>query len=69
MSTDLVQDVVKVERSELPAIVEVLPQAFNHDPIMQYFYSLQEATRLNQLRPLNQLIVEYCRLYDLNYIG
>ncbi len=67
MSIDLVQDVVKVERSQLPAIVEVLTQAFNQDPIMQYFYSPQEATRLNQLRWLSQLIVEYCRPYEQMY--
>lgn len=67
MSLNLVNDVIKAERSQHSLLVEVLAQAFNNDPIMQYFYAIEEESRLNQLRWLSQLIVDYCQTYDQIY--
>lgn len=67
MSANLMQDIVQVERSQFPAIVEVLAQAFNQDPIMQYFYPVAERDRLNSLRWLSQLIVNYSSDYHQIY--
>lgn len=67
MSLGLVNDVVKVERSQFPAMVEILAQAFNQDPIMQYFYSTDEMIRLKRLRWLSQLVINYCHPYEQIY--
>jgi len=67
MKIDLVNDVVKVGRSQVSPMVEVLAQAFNNDPIMQYFYAVEEKSRLSQLRWLSQLVVDYCSPYEQIY--
>lgn len=67
MSSNLVQEVVQLERSQMTSAVEVLAQAFNHDPIMQYFYPVEEQSRLNSLRWLSQLILNYCSSHNQIY--
>jgi ribosomal protein S18 acetylase RimI-like enzyme len=67
MNPNVMQDVVLLERSQHSTGVETLAQAFNHDPIMQCFYPVEEQSRLNSLRWLSQLIVSYCSPYNQIY--
>jgi ribosomal protein S18 acetylase RimI-like enzyme len=67
MSLDRIDEVVKAERSQHPAIVEVLAQAFDQDPIMQYFYTSKKESRLHRLQWLSQLVVNYCEPYEQIY--
>lgn len=67
MNSNVMQDVVLLERSQYSAGIEALAQAFNHDPIMQYFYPVKEPSRLNSLRWLSQLTIEYCSPYNQIY--
>lgn len=60
MTSNLMEAVVPLERSQQAKAVEVLAKAFNCDPIMQYFYPVEQESRLNSLRWLSNLIVNYC---------
>lgn len=67
MSLETMKQVVKLERSHLTQATEVLAQAFNQDPIMQYFYPVEEQSRLDSLRWLSRLTVSYCQIYNQIY--
>lgn len=69
MSLNVMPMSQKLTRSQQPAAIAALAQAFLADPIMQYFYAVEPESRLRGLHWLSQLMVRYSQPYDQVYIA
>ena len=69
MSLNVMPISQKLTRSQQPAAIATLAQAFLADPIMQYFYAVDPESRLRGLHWLSQLTLRYCQPYNQIYVS
>lgn len=67
MTIPISTTVVKLDRSQLDAAIDVLAHSFLTDPMFQYFYSEQDSVRLKTLQWLSRLILRYSQPYEHIY--
>lgn len=57
----LTTETTRLQASQADEAIAVLSEAFNQDPILQYFFSPQDSERLKSLRWQSKIILDYCQ--------
>jgi ribosomal protein S18 acetylase RimI-like enzyme len=59
--------IVRLQRSQLPAIIPGVADSFIADPMMNYLYKADLAVRQRSLQQLTRVFLNYCLPYDHIY--